>query len=92
MTSTSNTTNTSDEGLNIGRPAHRVFLVQRDANGEAQWTELCALWPTKKRPGFSGPVKPNLSVAPLTGRIVVLPATFDAKGAPAKARKSGGQQ
>lgn len=87
-----NTTNEPSEGAQIGRPAHRVFLVQRDANGEAQWTELCALWPTRKRPGFSGPVKPNLSVAPLTGRIVVLPATFEGKSQPAKTRKSGGQQ
>ncbi|WP_428409084.1 hypothetical protein [Hyphococcus sp.] len=72
---------TKTTNTNTQRPAHRVFLVQEDDKGETHWTELCSLWPTKNRPGFTGPVKPNLAIKPFQGRIVVLPATFQASAA-----------
>lgn len=64
------------------RPTHRVWHVE--GMGEAaSWTEICALWPTKKGTGLSGGVDSFLP-APgghLQGRIVVLPAKYRMRAA-----------
>ena len=56
------------------RPAWRLWLVQDTPEGEAHWTELSGLWPTKSGKGFKGTLRTPLAAT--TGRIVVLPATF----------------
>lgn len=56
------------------RPGFRAWLVQDTPEGEARWTELSGLWPTKSGKGFKGAL--STPVAATEGRIVILPATY----------------
>ena len=70
-----NENESNDQTKSTGsRPKFRAWLVQDMPEGEAHWTELSGLWPTKSGKGFKG----NL-VTPLAateGRFVILPASF----------------
>lgn len=61
---------------NKNKPACRIWLVQ-DIEGQAHWTELSGLWPTKSGSGYSGMIRKSIPVPSgvLTGRLVVMPAT-----------------
>ena len=59
------------------RPNFRVWLVQDTPDGQAQWTELSGLWPTKSGNGYKGNLRVPVNAA--TGRLVVLPATYKPK-------------
>lgn len=56
------------------RPKFRAWLVQDTPEGEAHWTELSGLWPTKSGKGFKGALTTPLAAT--EGRLVILPATF----------------
>ena len=56
------------------RPKFRAWLVQDTAEGEAHWTELSGLWPTKSGKGFKGSLR--APIAATAGSFVILPATF----------------
>lgn len=57
------------------RPSFRAWLVQDTPEGEAHWTELSGLWPTKSGKGFKGALRTPLAAT--TGRLVILPASFN---------------
>jgi hypothetical protein len=61
-------------------PTHRLWIVEDKEGADPVWTELAALWPNKKRTGFTGRVKQS-QVFPAGFRLVILPA---------KGRKDGG--
>ncbi len=71
---TDTTTNQEQEKPSGTRPNFRAWLVQDTPEGEAHWTELSGLWPTKSGKGFKGSLK--TPIAATTGRLVILPATF----------------
>lgn len=56
------------------RPKFRAWLVQDTPEGEAHWTELSGLWPTKSGKGFKGNLTTPLAAT--EGRLVILPASF----------------
>lgn len=68
------TQNQTPEAPKGSRPRFRVWLVQDTPEGEAHWTELSGLWPTKSGKGFKGAL--STPIAATEGRIVILPATF----------------
>lgn len=43
------------------RPKFRAWLVQDTPEGEAHWTELSGLWPTKSGTGFKGALRTPLA-------------------------------
>jgi len=57
------------------RPKFRAWLVQDTPEGEAHWTELSGLWPTKSGKAFKGNLR--TPIAATEGRLVILPATFN---------------
>ena len=65
---------TETNGSAKTRPNFRAWLVQDTPEGEARWTELSGLWPTKSGAGFKGGLRTPISAT--TGRIVILPASF----------------
>lgn len=66
---------TQDQTNSAGaRPKFRAWLVQDTPEGEAHWTELSGLWPTKSGTGFKGALRTPLAAT--EGRLVILPATF----------------
>lgn len=73
--STQNQQTTAQRG---SRPQFRAWLVQDTPNGEAHWTELSGLWPTKSGNGYKGNLQIPVNAA--TGRIVILPAKFKPEG------------
>lgn len=69
-------TNTSPETKTEAvRPQFRVWLVQEHEEGKTTWTEVSGLWPNKSGQGFHSEYRDRQAI-PMTGRIVVLPATF----------------
>lgn len=79
MTATQNETNTPQTektGRKNGRaPASRLWLVTGEGE-TATWTEITALWPTKKGGGFTGMADKLLPIMAnhMKGRLVILPA------------------
>jgi hypothetical protein len=72
-----NETETNDQSKSAGsRPKFRAWLVQDTPEGEAHWTELSGLWPTKSGKGFKGNLTTPLAAT--EGRLVILPASFKA--------------
>lgn len=70
-----NETETNDQSKSTGlRPKFRAWLVQDTPEGEAHWTELSGLWPTKSGKGFKGNLTTPLAAT--EGRLVILPASF----------------
>lgn len=70
-----NETETDDQPKATGsRPKFRAWLVQDTPEGEAHWTELSGLWPTKSGKGFKGNLTTPLAAT--EGRLVILPASF----------------
>lgn len=70
-----NETKTNDQSKSTGsRPKFRAWLVQDTPEGEAHWTELSGLWPTKSGKGFKGNLTTPLAAT--EGRLVILPASF----------------
>jgi hypothetical protein len=70
-----NETETNDHAKSTGsRPKFRAWLVQDTPEGEAHWTELSGLWPTKSGKGFKGNLTTPLAAT--EGRLVILPASF----------------
>jgi len=67
-------TNTAQKPRAKSRPSFRAWLVQDTPEGEARWTELSGLWPTKSGAGFKGNLRTPVSAT--AGRIVILPASF----------------
>lgn len=63
------------------RPTHRIWLVQGEKE-KTSWTEIAALWPTKKGDGLSGNADKLLPILAnhMKGRVVVLPAKFKPGG------------
>ena len=57
------------------RPQFRVWLVTDKDDGKAEWNELSGLWPNRSGRGYHG--KTLKLAVPLSGRVVVLPASFD---------------
>ena len=52
---------TQDQTKSAGaRPKFRAWLVQDTPEGEAHWTELSGLWPTKSGTGFKGALRTPL--------------------------------
>lgn len=74
-------TNASPDNFNLKsepvRPQFRVWLVQDNGDGNPVWTELSGLWPNKSGKGYHGAYRKHPT--DLTGRIVILPASFDKK-------------
>ena len=58
------------------RPTHKLFVVTKGAEGEKnKWEEVGAAWATKDGKGFNVTFK-----NPVSGSIVMRPATFKEKG------------
>ncbi|WP_157956303.1 hypothetical protein [Acuticoccus yangtzensis] len=55
------------------RPQFRAYIVREDEDGQAEWTEISGLWPTKSLAGFSGTLQTPIAVT--NGRLVIMPAT-----------------
>ncbi len=75
---TTQTQNTAEQAPKGSRPKFRAWLVQDTPEGEAHWTELSGLWPTKSGAGFKGTLRTPLAAT--EGRIVILPASFKPAG------------
>jgi hypothetical protein len=77
-------TETAETPAKGPRPTHRVWLVQGEKE-QTTWTEIAALWPTKKGNGLNGAADKLLPILAnhIKGRVVVLPAKFKPEGQPA---------
>lgn len=59
------------------RPTHRLWLVNGEGK-DVEWTEITALWPTKKGSGLTATADKLLPILAnhMKGRLVVLAAKF----------------
>jgi hypothetical protein len=56
------------------KPAYRLSIVIDRKGAEPEWTEIAALWPTKKKTGFTGRIE-KLQVLPEGARLVLTDAS-----------------